>query len=102
MDTCARNGIYDEALDLHAFIMRVALLHPDLPVIKLLAAQVGAISMVHDGCLVHVSAQIISCGTGRLAGGLHAGAQPAASNAARNEALGVLGLQYVQPGAWSG
>lgn len=40
MDTCVRNGIYDEALDLHAFIMRVALLHPDLPIVKLLAAQV--------------------------------------------------------------
>jgi hypothetical protein len=44
MDTCVRNGIYDEALDLHAFIMRVALLHPDLPVVKLLAAQVGLMS----------------------------------------------------------
>jgi hypothetical protein len=40
MDTCVRNGIYDEALDLHAFIMRVALLHPDMPIVKLLAAQV--------------------------------------------------------------
>lgn len=41
MDTCVRNGIYDEALDLHAFIMRVALLHPDMPIVKLLAAQVS-------------------------------------------------------------
>jgi hypothetical protein len=41
MDTCVRNGIYDEALDLHAFIMRVALLHPNLPIVKLLAAQVN-------------------------------------------------------------
>lgn len=40
MDTCVRNGIYDEALDLHAFIMRVSLLHPDMPIVKLLAAQV--------------------------------------------------------------
>lgn len=43
MDTCVRNGIYDEALDLQAFIMRVSLLHPDMPVVKLLAAQVGAV-----------------------------------------------------------
>jgi hypothetical protein len=42
MDTCVRNGIYDEALDLHAFIMRVSLLHPDMPIVKLLAAQVRA------------------------------------------------------------
>lgn len=41
MDTCVRNGIYDEALDLHAFIMRGSLLHPDLPVVKLLANQVS-------------------------------------------------------------
>jgi len=41
MDTCVRNGIYDEALDLHAFISRVALLHPELPILQLLAAQVG-------------------------------------------------------------
>ena len=41
MDTCVRNGIFDEALDLHAFIMRVGLLHPDLPVVKLLASQVS-------------------------------------------------------------
>lgn len=40
MDTCVRNGIYDEALDLHAFIMRVSLLHPDMPIVKLLASQV--------------------------------------------------------------
>jgi len=39
MDTCVRNGIYDEALDLHAFIMRVSLLHPDMAIVKLLAAQ---------------------------------------------------------------
>jgi hypothetical protein len=47
MDTCVRNGIYDEALDLHAFIMRVALLHPDLPVVKLLAAQVRLVHLQH-------------------------------------------------------
>lgn len=41
MDTCVRNGIYDEALDLHAFISRVSLLHPDMPIVKLLAAQVS-------------------------------------------------------------
>lgn len=45
MDTCVRNGIYDEALDLHAFIMRVSLLHPDMPIVKLLAAQVGPLQL---------------------------------------------------------
>lgn len=41
MDTCVRNGVYDEALDLQAFISRVGLLHPDVPVVKLLLTQVG-------------------------------------------------------------
>jgi hypothetical protein len=40
MDTCVRNGVYDEALDLHALLTRVALLHPDMPIAKMLAAQV--------------------------------------------------------------
>lgn len=44
MDTCVRNGIYDEALDLHAFISRVSLLHPDMPIVKLLVAQAQAVS----------------------------------------------------------
>eukprot|EP00882_Tetradesmus_deserticola_P004259 GHRQ01004499.1.p1 GENE.GHRQ01004499.1~~GHRQ01004499.1.p1 ORF type:complete len:562 (+),score=212.75 GHRQ01004499.1:522-2207(+) len=52
MDTCVRNGIYDEALDLHAFIMRVALLHPDLPLVKLLAAQAQAVSQAMLGQLL--------------------------------------------------
>lgn len=52
MDTCVRNGIYDEALDLHAFIMRVALLHPDLPIVKLLAAQAQAVSQAMLGQLL--------------------------------------------------
>lgn len=42
MDTCVRNGIYDEALDLQAFVSRLALLHPDIPVVRLLLKQVGA------------------------------------------------------------
>lgn len=40
MDTCVRNGVYDEALDLQACISRVALLHPALPIAQMLAAQV--------------------------------------------------------------
>ena len=42
MDTCVRNGVYDEALDLQAFVSRVGLLHPDVPVVKLLLRQVRA------------------------------------------------------------
>ncbi len=41
MDTCVRNGIYDEALDLQAFIGRLGMLHPELPIVQLLMAQVG-------------------------------------------------------------
>eukprot|EP00198_Chlamydomonas_reinhardtii_P001213 XP_001690548.1 component of oligomeric golgi complex 8 [Chlamydomonas reinhardtii] len=41
MDTCVRNGVYDEALDLQAFVSRVGLLHPDVPVVKLLLRQVA-------------------------------------------------------------
>ncbi|KAF8070905.1 COG8 [Scenedesmus sp. PABB004] len=52
MDTCVRNGVYDEALDLHAFISRVALLHPDLPVVRLLAAQAQAVSQAMLGQLL--------------------------------------------------
>lgn len=40
MDTCVRNGIYDEALDLQAFVSRLGLLHPDVPVVKKLLQQV--------------------------------------------------------------
>mmetsp|Transcript_22882 Transcript_22882/g.58344 ORF Transcript_22882/g.58344 Transcript_22882/m.58344 type:complete len:587 (-) Transcript_22882:344-2104(-) len=43
MDTCVRNAVYDEALDLQAFISRLGLLHPDVPVVKLLMAQVAAV-----------------------------------------------------------
>ncbi|KAG2432900.1 hypothetical protein HXX76_008631 [Chlamydomonas incerta] len=41
MDTCVRNGVYDEALDLQAFVSRVGLLHPEVPVVKLLLRQVA-------------------------------------------------------------
>ncbi|KXZ47031.1 hypothetical protein GPECTOR_38g268 [Gonium pectorale] len=46
MDTCVRNGVYDEALDLQAFVGRLALLHPDVPVVSevggsMLAALLG-------------------------------------------------------------
>ncbi|KAI8472488.1 MAG: Dor1-like family-domain-containing protein [Monoraphidium minutum] len=44
MDTCVRNGIYDEALDLAAFINRLGLLHPELPVVQLLQRQAGDVS----------------------------------------------------------
>jgi len=42
MDTCVRNGIYDEALDIAACIARLGLLHPDMPVVQALTAQVRA------------------------------------------------------------
>ena len=32
MDTCFRSGSYDDVLDLRAFVSKLALLHPDLPV----------------------------------------------------------------------
>ncbi|KHF99860.1 Conserved oligomeric Golgi complex subunit 8 [Gossypium arboreum] len=37
---CVRNGNYDEALDLEAFVCRLSTLHPKLPVIQALAAEV--------------------------------------------------------------
>jgi hypothetical protein len=40
MDTCVRNGNFDEALDLEAFVSKLATLHPKLPVIQALAAEV--------------------------------------------------------------
>ena len=40
MDTCVRNGIYDEALDLQAFVSRMGLLHPDIPAVRMLIKQV--------------------------------------------------------------
>ncbi|XBH90237.1 hypothetical protein VPH35_081962 [Triticum aestivum] len=40
MDTCIRNGNYDEALDLEASVSKISKLHPDLPVIQGLAAEV--------------------------------------------------------------
>ncbi|KAF8661191.1 hypothetical protein HU200_057306 [Digitaria exilis] len=40
MDTCIRNGNYDEALDLEAFVSKISKLHPDLPVVQGLAAEV--------------------------------------------------------------
>ncbi|KAG2501179.1 hypothetical protein HYH03_000994 [Edaphochlamys debaryana] len=43
MDTCVRNGVYDEALDLQSFVSRVGLLHPDVPVVKLLLRQVAEV-----------------------------------------------------------
>ncbi|RZC23379.1 Conserved oligomeric Golgi complex subunit 8 isoform B [Glycine soja] len=40
MDTCVRNGNYDEALDLEAFVGKLSTMHPKLPVIQALAADV--------------------------------------------------------------
>eukprot|EP00983_Pelagomonas_calceolata_P106178 1159206-Pelagomonas_calceolata.AAC.7 len=42
MDTCVRNGVYDEALDLQAFVGRMGLLHPDVPLVNLLMTQTSA------------------------------------------------------------
>lgn len=41
MDTCVRNGNYDEALDLEAFVCKLSTMHPKLPVIQALAAEVA-------------------------------------------------------------
>ncbi|CAI0625395.1 unnamed protein product [Linum tenue] len=40
MDTCVRNGNYDEALDLEAYVGKLATIHPKLPVIQALAGEV--------------------------------------------------------------
>uniref|UniRef100_A0A2P2KW63 Conserved oligomeric Golgi complex subunit 8 n=3 Tax=Rhizophora mucronata TaxID=61149 RepID=A0A2P2KW63_RHIMU len=40
MDTCVRNGNYDEALDLEAFVFKLATMHPKIPVIQALSAEV--------------------------------------------------------------
>uniref|UniRef100_A0A1D1YRN3 Conserved oligomeric Golgi complex subunit 8 n=2 Tax=Anthurium amnicola TaxID=1678845 RepID=A0A1D1YRN3_9ARAE len=40
MDTCIRNGNYDEALDLEAFVSRLSKMHAELPAIQALAAEV--------------------------------------------------------------
>eukprot|EP00887_Chlorella_sp_A99_P006351 scaffold3.g6351.t1 len=44
MDTCIRSGNFDEALDLRAFVNKVAVVHGDLPVVKRLVAEVAAVS----------------------------------------------------------
>ncbi|KMS95804.1 hypothetical protein BVRB_004620 [Beta vulgaris subsp. vulgaris] len=40
MDTCVRNGNYDEALDLEAFVSKLCTMHPKIPVIQALSAEV--------------------------------------------------------------
>ncbi|KAH1105442.1 hypothetical protein J1N35_009210 [Gossypium stocksii] len=40
MDTCVRNGNYDEALDLEAFVCKLSTMHPNIPVIQALAQEV--------------------------------------------------------------
>lgn len=40
MDTCVRNGNYDEALDLEAFVAKLSTMHPKVPVIQALVSEV--------------------------------------------------------------
>ncbi|PKA57298.1 hypothetical protein AXF42_Ash002602 [Apostasia shenzhenica] len=40
MDTCIRNGNYDEALDLEAFVCKLSKVHSEIPVIQVLTAEV--------------------------------------------------------------
>ncbi|KMZ66602.1 putative Conserved oligomeric Golgi complex component [Zostera marina] len=44
MDTCVRNGNYDEALDLEAFVSRLSKMHAELPVIQALTTEVKQIT----------------------------------------------------------
>eukprot|EP00250_Pteridium_aquilinum_P014225 c21857_g1_i4 orf=485-2197(+) len=44
MDTCVRNGNYDEALDLEAFVSKLATMHSKLPVIQSLVTDVKHIT----------------------------------------------------------
>lgn len=39
METCVRNGVFDEALDLQSFVSRLAVLHPSIPAVKVLVTQ---------------------------------------------------------------
>ncbi|KAH7523837.1 conserved oligomeric Golgi complex subunit 8 [Ziziphus jujuba] len=44
MDTCVRNGNYDEALDLEAYVGKLSTMHPKISVIQALAEEVGQIT----------------------------------------------------------
>ncbi len=44
MDTCVRNGNYDDALDLKGFIGKLAFMHSDLKVVQSLVKDVDATS----------------------------------------------------------
>ena len=44
MDTCVRNGNYDDALDLKGFIAKLAFMHSDLQVVQSLVKEVDATS----------------------------------------------------------
>ena len=44
MDTCVRNGSYDDALDLKGFIGKLAFMHSDLKVVQGLVREVDATS----------------------------------------------------------
>ncbi|KAK4422208.1 Conserved oligomeric Golgi complex subunit [Sesamum alatum] len=40
MDACVRNGYFDKALDFEAFVAKLTTMHPKIPVIQALAAEV--------------------------------------------------------------
>lgn len=44
MDTCVRNGNYDDALDLKGFVGKIAFMHSDLKVVQSLVQDVDATS----------------------------------------------------------
>eukprot|EP00958_Prasinococcus_capsulatus_P030238 scaffold7998_cov417-Prasinococcus_capsulatus_cf.AAC.16 len=50
LDTCVRNGHFDEALDLEAFVAKLAAIHGELAVVQLLVADVNKTtkSMLHQ------------------------------------------------------
>jgi conserved oligomeric Golgi complex subunit 8 len=39
METCVRNGVFDEALDLQSFVSRLSVLHPNVSVVQVLVKQ---------------------------------------------------------------
>ncbi len=81
MDTCVRNGVYDEALDLAAFINRLGVLHAELPVARLLRRQAA-----------EVSAAMLEQLLQRLRGGIQVGGGMARAFIAGASALLQTGL----------
>ena len=39
METCVRNAVFDEALDLQSFVSRLSVLHPNVPTVQVLVKQ---------------------------------------------------------------